>query len=452
MCSSRAVRIIYITVSGLLLVLGLAGPVLAQAPHVLLLDVGGVINPVKERLIARTIEQAERDKAALVVIELDTPGGLVTSTRVIVEELLEADVPTVVYVSPRGAQAGSAGTFITVAANFAVMAPGTNIGAATPVSATGQDLNETLANKATNDAAALIRSIAQERGRNAEKLEETVREAASFTATEALELNVIDFIASDLDDLLAQLNGQTVATSAGASTLDTRDLQLRRVDKSLLEHFLEFISNPNVSFILLTVGGLGIVAEIFNPGLIFPGVIGVIALLLAFLALGNLPVNWAGVAFIGLAIVLAVLEAQVAGWGILGVGAIISFVVGGLILFSQFGGASPTLPPIGVNRWLLAGVTGSMALALLYLVRVVVQSRRGGTEDQRPSLIGQTAIVASKLAPRGVVRVGNETWTAISENGTVIAPGETVTVTGIDGLILTVSPQSDSESSTAQSV
>lgn len=442
---SKIFRIAWIAFFCLLLMLGLAGPLLAQAPNVLLLEVDGVINPVKERLIARTIEQAERDKATLVVIELDTPGGLLTSTRVIVEELLEADVPTVVYVSPRGAQAGSAGTFITVAANFAVMAPGTNIGAATPVSATGQDLNETLANKATNDAAALIRSIAQERDRNAEKLEETVRDAASFTATEALELNVVDFIASDLDDLLAQLDGQIVETSVGTSTLDTRDLRLRRVNKSFLEHFLEFISDPNVSFILLTVGGLGIVVEIFNPGLIFPGVVGVIALLLAFLALGNLPVNWAGVAFIGLAIVLAFLEAQVAGWGILGVGAIISFVVGGLILFSQFGGASPTLPPIGVNRWLLAGVAGSMTLALLYLVRVVIQSRRGGGETQRSSLVGEAAIVTSELAPRGVVRVGNQTWTAISENGTVIAPGETVTVTGIDGLILTVSPQSDPE-------
>jgi membrane-bound serine protease (ClpP class) len=227
--------------------------------------------------------------------------------------------------------------------------------------------------------------------------------------------------------------------------MDTEDLQLRRVNKSFLEHFLEFISDPNVSFILLTVGGLGIVVEMFNPGLIFPGVIGVIALLLAFLALGNLPFNWAGVAFIGLAIVLAVLEAQVAGWGILGVGAVISFIVGGLILFSQFGGSSPTLPPIGVNRWLLAGVAGSMALALLYLVRVVIQSRRGESNVQRSSLVGETAIVTSQLAPRGVVRVRNETWTAISENGTVIAPGETVTVTRIDGLILTVSPKSDSE-------
>lgn len=449
----KAFRAFYIASLCLSLMLGLAGPVLAQtqAPHVLLVKVDGVINPVKERLIARTIQQAERDQATLVIIELDTPGGLLDSTRTIVEDLLESDVPTAVYVSPRGAQAGSAGTFITVAANLAVMAPGTNIGAATPVSSTGQDLGETLANKATNDAAALMRSIAEERDRNSQKLEATVREAASYTAREALDLNIIDLIASDLDDLLAQVDGRTVETHAGAVTLDTRDLRVKQVNKSVLEHFLEFISDPNVSFILLTVGGLGVVVEIFNPGLIFPGVIGAICLLLAFLALGNLPVNWAGVAFIGLAIVLAVLEAHVSGWGILGVGSIISLVVGGLILFYQFGGGSPTLSPIGVNRWLLAGVAGAMALALLYLVRVVIQSRHSRDDVLHPALLGETGIVTSELAPRGIVEVGNETWTAISENGTVIAPGATVTVIKVEGLVLTVTPQSDSQSDTEQS-
>ena len=323
---------------------GLIGPavaqVRAQAPHVLLLTVDGVINPVKERLIARTIRQAEEDGATLVIIELDTPGGLLSSTRDIVEVLLEAPVPVAVYVSPKGARAGSAGTFITAAANFAVMAPGTNIGAATPVAAGGQDLGETLASKVENDAAALIRSIAQERGRNQEKLEDTVREASSFSAREAVELNVVDFIAENLDDLLAQVDGKLVGTASGPRVMDTRDLDRRRVNKNLLENFLELISDPNISFILLTVGGLGIVIELFNPGLIAPGVIGVICLLLAFLALGNLPVNWAGVAFILVAVVLVVLEIQVTGFGILGVGAIISFIVGGLILF---GGTSPTM-------------------------------------------------------------------------------------------------------------
>ena len=425
---------------------GLIGPavaqVRAQAPHVLLLNVDGVINPVKERLIARTIRQAEEDGATLVIIELDTPGGLLSSTRKIVEVLLEAPVPVAVYVSPRGARAGSAGTFITAEANFAVMAPGTNIGAATPISSTGEDLDDTLATKVENDAAALIRSIAQDRGRNQDKLEETVRMASSFTALEAVELNVVDFIAEDLDDLLAQLDGKEVDTSSGPRVLDTRDLDRRRVNKNLLENFLELISDPNISFILLTVGGLGIVIELFNPGLIAPGVIGVICLLLAFLALGNLPVNYAGVAFILVAVALAVLEAYVAGFGILGVGAVICFIVGGLILF---GGTTPTLPSLSVSRWLLGGFALVFAFTALYVGRTVYQSRRAARELTRPVIVGATGTVTRELTPRGVVQVGSETWTAVSEDGNVISVGEGVKVSKVDGLIVTVSRQETQE-------
>jgi membrane-bound serine protease (ClpP class) len=361
------------------------------------------------------------------------------STRNIVESLLAAEVPTAVYVSPGGARAGSAGTFIATAANFAVMAPGTNIGAATPVAGGGEDLPATLANKATNDAAALIRSIAQERGRNAEKLESTVLQAVSFTALEAVALNVVDFMAQDLDDLLDQLDGQAVSTRSGTLTLDTRDLQLRRVSWTFLEHFLEFLSDPNVTFLLITIGGLGLVIELFNPGLYVPGVVGVISLLLAYLALGNLPVNWAGVAFILLAIGLAVLETQVAGWGVLGAGAIASFLVGGLILFTQFGGRSATLPPMSVNLWLLGSVVAVLALALLFLLRVVYQTRAGDESQDHPSLVGELGIVTTDLNPRGVVELASETWTAVSPDDTVISAGESVIVIKRDGLILTVS-------------
>lgn len=427
--------------------LGLAGPVLiqAQASQVLVLKVDGIINPVKERFISRTIQQAEETRAMLVIIQLDTPGGLFSSTREIVEDLLGAKVAVAVYVSPPGARAGSAGTFITAAANYAVMAPATNIGAATPVSATGEELNKTMASKATNDAAALIRSVAQKRGRNQEKLEETVRSAASFTANEAVELHVVDFIAKDLDDLLAQLNGQVAETAAGPLTLDTSNLRRREVHTNLLEKILEFISDPNISFILLTIGGLGIVIELFNPGLIVPGVIGAISLLLAFLALGNLPVNWAGVAFILLAVVLAVLEALHSGFGILGVGAIISFIVGGLLLFAQFGDRSPTLPSVSVSRWLLGSIAGALALVILYFVGTIYQSRRGGLQDTRPSLVGIVGMVTTELAPRGVVQVRDETWTAVSEDDTVIPVGAPVKVTRVNGLVLTVSRQKDTD-------
>ena len=440
--------LLLILLSMLLPVIGwLLGPstAQAQAPSVVVIKVDGIINGVKDRFISRAIEEAVEQQATLVVIELDTPGGLLDATRKIVEQLLAAPVPVAVFVSPRGARAGSAGTFITAAGHFAVMAPGTNIGAATPISGTGEDLEETLASKVENDAAALIRSIAQERGRNQDKLEETVREAASFSAKEAVEFNIVDLIANDVDDLLAQLDGRVVETVAGTRTLDTQDLTRHRIKKNFLENFLEFISDPNVSFILFSIGGLGIVIELFNPGLIAPGVVGVIALLLAFLAFGNLPVNYAGVAFILVAIVLVALEIVVAGFGILGVGAIVSFIVGGMLLFTEFGGGSPTLPPVSVSLWLIGGIAGPMALTLFYVVRVILQSRRAGNQPMRPALVGMSGTVTGELAPRGVIRVGSETWTAISEDGNVIGVGEPVKVSKVDGLILTVSRQDEED-------
>ena len=438
-------RRIFLAVFAAMMLMGLFGPLLAQAqtPHILLLDVNGIINPVKHRYISRALDQAMQDRSVMVVIELDTPGGLISSTRDIVQLLLDSPVPMAVYVSPQGARAGSAGTFVTAAANFAVLAPGTNIGSATPVSSTGGDLEETLASKIENDAAALIRSIAQERGRNEDKLEETVRKAASFTAKEAVEFNMVDFIAEDLDDLLAQVDGLEVETSAGTRTLDTFDIEPRRFGKNILELFLEGISDPNVSFILLTLCGLGLVIELFSPGLIAPGVVGTICLLLAFLAAGNLPVNWAGVVFVLLAVVLAIIETQVLGFGILGVGSIISFVLGGLLLFSQFGDKSPILPEVSVNLWLLGGMAAILGLLLLYVVRTIYLSRLATPESTGPALLGASGVVAIDLAPRGRVRFGDETWTAVSQDGTVISQGESVRVTKIDGLILTVSTPDD---------
>ncbi len=445
----RMVRISLVFLFIGMLITGMLGPALAQAqapdsPHALVMTVDGIINSVKEGFISRAIDQAEEDGAELVIIQLDTPGGLLSSTREIVELLLESPVPVAVLVSPKGARAGSVGTFITAAANFAAMAPGTNIGAATPVLTTGQDLGDTLASKIENDAAALIRSIAQTRGRNQDKLEQTVRSAASYSAQEALSDNVVDLIADDLGDLLAKVDGLTADTSVGIVELQTKGLELRPFNKSILEHFLEFISDPNVSFILLTLGGLGIVVEMFNPGLIAPGVVGVICLLLAFLALGNLPVNWAGVVFVILASVLTVLEVAVAGFGILGVGAIVSLIVGGLILFTQFGDTSPTMPTIEVSRWLLSCTGGMVALTLVYVVRLAYQSRKQGPLEKALALAGMQGTVTRELTPRGIVLVGNETWTAISEDDSVISIGESVEIRSVEGLILTVCRQSDS--------
>ncbi len=440
------VRLLLLSLFAMLFIAGLAGTAMAhvqtqpQGQHVLVIKVDGIINDVKTQYIGRTIAQAQEEQAELVIMELDTPGGLLSSTRNIVELLLDSPVPVAVYVSPKGARAGSAGTFVTAAGHFAVMAPGSNIGAATPVSATGEDLEETLASKVENDAAALIRSIAQERGRNEEALERTVREAASFSSLEALELDIIDFIAENMEDLLAQLDGRSVQVAGEDQerVLSTEGLDIRRVDKNLLEGFLEFISNPNVSFILLTLGGLGIIVELFNPGLIVPGVVGGICLILAFLALGNLPVNWAAAAFIILAVVLAVVETQVSGFGILGVGAIVSLILGGLLLFNQLGDVSPTVPEVSVSRWLLAGSASVLGAGVGYVAWEVYRSRRRTRKSERPSLIGQAGSVTGEMAPRGVVQVGSESWTADSQDGNVINIGEWVTVVGVDGLILTV--------------
>jgi len=450
---TQRLRIVRLTLVFLflgMLLTGMLGPVLARAqepysPHAMVMTVDGIINSVKEGFISRAIDKAQEDGATVLVIQLDTPGGLLGATREIVELLLESPVPVAVFVSPGGARAGSAGTFIAAAGNFAVMAPGTNIGAASPISATGEDLDETLASKVENDAAALIRSIAQTRGRNQDKLEATVRTAASYSAQEALTDNVVDLIAEDLEDLLAKIDGLTAEISTGTVVMETEGLLPRSIEKNILEHFLELISDPNVSFILLTVGGLGIVVELFNPGLIAPGVVGVICLLLAFLALGNLPVNWAGTVFIVLASVLIVLEIVVAGFGILGVGAIVSLIVGGLLLFTQFGDSSPTMPSIGVNRWLLTGVGGATALTLVYVVREAYQSRRQAPPEHVGLLAGMVGTVTGELAPRGIVLVGNETWTAISGDDSVISVGESVEVRSVDGLILTVIRHDDPE-------
>ena len=427
-----------------MLVVGMMGTVLAEdsirsEPHALIMQVDGVINSVNGRFVSRAIEQSEEDRATLLIIELDTPGGLLGSTREIVQLLLESPIPIAVFVSPKGARAGSAGTFITAAGNFAVMAPGTNIGAAAPISSDGGDLEDTLASKVENDAAALIRSIAQTRGRNQDKLEATVRSAASYSAQEALADDVVDLIAENVDELLSKLNGLSVQTSLGTVVLETNGLEIRSFKKSILEHFLEVISDPNVSFLLLMVGGLGIVVEIFNPGLVGPGVIGVICLLLAFLALGNLPVNWAGVVFILLAVVLIVLEIAVSGFGILGVGAIVSLIVGGFLLFNQFGDISPYQPFFNVNRWLLYGSSGVVGVAMTYVGLSSYQLRREVSPEKSRSLIGMQATVTAELSPRGIVLVGNETWTAISDDGRVITTGEAVEVQSEDGLVLTVS-------------
>ena len=313
---------------------------------------------------------------------------------------------------------------------------------------------ETLADKVTNDAAALIRSIADERGRNADALEETVRSAASFSAAEAVEAGIIDLVADNISDLLNAVDGLTVVTAAGEQELDTAGSATERINLQWRERFVDFIANPNIAFLLLSLGGLGLVIEMITPGTIGPGVAGAICLLLAFLALGNLPFNWAGIAFIALAGVLAVLEVFISGFGALGVGAVVSLVVGGLLLFGglgSFGGIPANFPDLSVSLWALGSVGGILALGAGYIAFEAVRSRRGnaaagsaptvGDSDGRSEaghLIGQIGVVTSALEPRGIIALSDETWSAISAERIYVPVGRPVRVVGSDGLIVMV--------------
>ena len=423
---------------------GLTGSVQGQQRHVLLLEVDGIINPISEGFIARGIERAEKEGAEMVIIRLDTPGGMLDSTRKITQHLLEADVPSAVYVAPRGARAASAGTFITAAANFAVMAPSTNIGAASPISGSGEDLPDTLKSKAFQDAAAEMRGIADARGRNAGQLEATVLEALSFTSEEALAENMIDFIASDVDDLLQQVHGlETPLRPPGGPrvTLDTQGITVQTMELSLVERLLRFLANPNISFLLLSLGGLGLFVELLNPGLILPGVTGIILLVLAWVVLGNLPVNWAGAILILLAFGLALLEYYVAGFGVLGVGAIVCLLLGGLLLFFHTGVPSPTAPPsISVSLWVLIPTVLVLGFGGGLVIRFAYQSRHGPPDPEVVDLIGQVVETTSDLNPRGTVRARGETWTAVLEGRGSLSEGQQVRIVAVDGIMLTVAP------------
>ena len=434
-----------------LVVLGLGGAVVSQGgaavlaaePHVAVIDLDDAIHPNAARFVKRAIAKATDDGARMLVIRLDTPGGLLDSTREIVEAILSSETPVVVYVAPEGAHAASAGTFLTAAAHAAAMAPVTNIGAASPVGL-GQDLPETLERKASQDAAAFLREIAGERGRNVEALQSTVFEAASFSATEALDNNIVDLVADDLQDLIAQLDGTVVELRSGELRLDLEGVELRQIDRTPLELFLGFLSDPNVAFILVTIGLIGLFVEFILPGLWGPGILGVICLALGFVALGDLPVNWVGVALMVFAMVLFYIEVQAPGIGIFGVSGAIAFVVGGFLLV---GGLTPPAipqapeaPSFRVNYFLLGGIAAAMLGLMLFVAKDLARARKLASEDRGTTvpIIGQVAVVTAALDPQGSVHVGGEEWTAVSDSGDPIEKGEEVIVSEADGLTLKV--------------
>jgi len=403
----------------------------ATAQSIEVLHVEGTIVPIVADYIDRGIGQAEAKGNAIVIIQLSTPGGLLDTTQRIVERILNAKVPVVVYVSPAGGWAGSAGTFITLASHVAAMAPGSRIGAATPVAMEGE-MSEEMKRKITEDAAAWIRSIAEMRGRDPDHAELAVREGKSYTAGEALENNLIDLQADSLQSLISQLNGMEVTLITGEEIiLNTESYALNRTEMTFIERFLHAISNPNIAYVLLTLGTIGIIAEIYSPGTFFPGIIGAISLLLAFYSLGVLNAYWGGILLILLAFGLFIGEVLTTTFGLFTAGGIVALVLGSLILFPGGG------PMFQVDPWLIATVVIIIAALFAFVMQRVIGAHRRQAKTGREELIGKAAVVKEALEPEGTVFFKGERWKAISDKGRV-KPGETVIITKVDGLTLYV--------------
>lgn len=402
------------------------------AQHVMVITVDGSINPVVTGFIHRSLEQARRERAECLLIQLNTPGGLLKSTRYIVSDLLEAPVPVVVYVSPGGAQAGSAGVFLTLAAHIAAMAPGTNIGAAHPVSMQGMG-DTIMAAKATNDAAAFIRSIAEKRQRNVAWAEEAVRTSTAITETEALQKQVIDLVAPNTAELLRRIDGKQVTVRSGTKTLHTRHARLQTFEMSLSEKILDKISDPNLAYVLLLLGFYGLLFELYNPGAILPGIVGGICLILAFYAMHTLPVNYAGLALLVFAIILFLLEIKVVSYGALAIGGVISLLLGAMMLFRP----DSSLEVVRLSWSVILSSVAVTAFFFLFIIGLGLKAQRLRPVTGVEGLVGETGESLDTLNPAGTVWVHGERWQAESVHGPV-RKGQKVRVVGIDNLKLQV--------------
>jgi membrane-bound serine protease (ClpP class) len=407
----------------------LALPGLATARQVNVIRVESVISPSSADYIVAAIKQAEKEKAAALVIELDTPGGLDTSMRVIIKEMLAAERPIVVYVAPAGARAASAGAFIAVAAHIAAMAPGTSIGAAAPV-VMGQQVDKIMEKKITNDAAAYMRTIAEKRGRPIDLAEEWVRKATAKTETEALKAKLIDVVSPKLDDLLAAIDGRVVTTAAGKVKIETKNAVVQREEMNLREKILKIITDPTIAYLLLILGLAGLYFEFSTPGAILPGVLGGIALILALYAFQQLPINYAGVLLILLAIVMFIAEIKIVSHGVLTIGGIAAMVLGSLMLIDA------PAPYMRISIWAILGTAAGTAMFFLFVVGAGVKALRRKTTTGMEGLIGNIGVVRTRLAPRGQVFLCGELWNAESEGE--VETGASVRVTGMDGLTLRV--------------
>jgi membrane-bound serine protease (ClpP class) len=395
----------------------------------------GEVNPVMERYLDRGISTAERSHAKAVLIRLDTPGGQDGAMRQIVQRIESSRVPVIVYVSPSGGRAASAGTFITMAGHVAAMAPNTSIGAATPINSSGDDIPGALGRKVTNDAVSYIRGIADLRGRNADWAEQAVRDAVSVNENDAVNLNVVNFVASSVAEVLSKADGRKAEVKApdgstATVTLATGDSKFYMNNETVFEKVLNVIADPNIAFILLNIGGTFLLFEVFHPN-VLGGVIGVICLMFGFFALGALPTNWAGVGLIFFGFILMAAEVHVAGFGILGVGGIVSLFLGGLILMSG------NEAGLEVSRWLIIAIAAAIGSFILLFLGAIVRARRMPAHTGKDRLVGAVGKVRTVLDPTGYVYILGERWEATAEDPPLYE-GTPIVVTSVQGLRLTV--------------
>ena len=428
--------IVWLAVIAAGVALGEAAP--AEKRTVLLGKVEGVINPITAQYVDRIVGRAEAQGAAAVVLQINTPGGLVDSTLRITGRFLNSRVPVITYVSPAGARAASAGTFITLAGHVAAMAPATNIGAAHPVDSSGHDLQGDLRQKVENDTVAAAQKIALARGRNAQWAEDAVRKSVSVRDDEAARMNIVDFVASDVADVLHKADGKTVEIAGRRTTLSLAGARVEPDEPTLIETFLHVVVDPQIALLLFTLGTYGLIFELSNPSLIFPGVIGVIAIVIALFALGTLNANAAGVVLLVLALLLFVSEIRVASHGVLTACGIAALIFGALLLFPA---PTPTLPGLRltIHPLVLVAAAALPAAFAVMIVRGALRMRRVPVRNRTEALIGTIGVARSDLAPAGIVHAGGEDWSAYVERGSV-SKGAKVRVRRLDSIRLVVEP------------
>jgi len=408
-------------------------PVLLLAQKkVVSIQIDGTINPASAAFIQRSIEKAGKENAECLILQLNTPGGLLKSTRVIVSDILASPVPVVVFVSPGGAHAGSAGVFITLSAHIAAMAPGTNIGAAHPVDLQGK-LDSVMSDKVINDAAAFIRSIAEKRKRNIKWAEESVRKSISITEKEALKKDVIDVIAENREALLNQIDGKPVSLGAQTKTLQTRDAEIETVEMGVFERMLDLISDPNVAYIFLLVGLYGMIFELYNPGAMLPGIVGIICLTLAFYSMHTLPINYAGLVLIIFGVVLFLLEIKIVSHGMLTLGGIVSLLLGSMMLIRP----DAELAFQRLSWGVIISSVGFSAVFFLFVVGLGIRAQRLKPVTGMEGMIGEIGESLEILNPVGTVRVHGEMWQAESLTGP-IKKGARIRIAAIKDLLLFV--------------